>query len=243
MTQTGHTRGPARSDSIPDVGKRVRRSRSITPEDRERLRQLVLECALREFAHKGYENTSVDMVAERAGVGKGTVYRYSPSKEKLLEDVLDMVAARFRRWMDDALLRCVGKSAYEQLRILIDTVTTIATEDPDVIAVYNSVVYNIQSHQRMQEPALIPMSRLLDLYTGFFTSQREQGEIRPLDCDALGVILLSLLYAYVRVPMVLGYADKVGSEHWNGLLADLLWHGLAPEAASEKAPANTTDAH
>jgi AcrR family transcriptional regulator len=222
------------------VGKRVRRTRSITLEDRERLRQLILECALREFAQKGYENTSVDTIAERAGVGKGTVYRYSPSKERLLEDVLDLVAARFRFWMDAALEQCQGKSADEQLRILIDTVTEIATEDPDVIAVYNSVVYNIQSHQRLQEPALLRLRRLLDLYTGFFTSQRERGEIRPLDCEALGVILLSLLYAYVRVPIILGYADKVRSETWNGLLTDLLWHGLAPEAAAEKTSVNNT---
>jgi hypothetical protein len=131
--------------------------------------------------------------------------------------------------MDDALARCAGKSASEQLRILIDTVTTITTQDPDIIAVYNSVVYNIQSYQRLQQPALLRLRRLLDMYTGFFASQRERGEIRPLDCEALGVILLSLLYAYVRVPVILGYADEVGSDSWNGLLTDLLWHGLAPK--------------
>jgi AcrR family transcriptional regulator len=230
MTHANLTRGPDAPDSAHDIGKRVRRTRSITAEDRERLRQLILECALREFAQKGYENTSIDTVAERAGVGKGTVYRYSSSKEKLLEDVLDLVASRFRVWMDDALARSAGKSASEQLRLLIDTVTTISSQDPDIIAVYNSVVYNIQSHQRLQEPALLRLRRLLEMYTGFFVSQRERGEIRPLDCEALGVILLSLLYAYVRVPMLLGYADKVGSDTWNGLLTDVLWHGLAPKS-------------
>jgi AcrR family transcriptional regulator len=236
MAQADHTRRPDGSNSTRDMGKRVRRTRSITIEDRERLRQLILECAMREFAQKGYENTSVETIAERAGVGKGTVYRYSSSKEKLLEDVLDLVAARFRAWMDGALARCAGKSAEEQLRILIDTVTTIAAEDPEMLAVYNSVVYNIQAHQRLQQPALLRLRKLLDIYTGFFTAQREQGEIRPLDCEALGVILLSLLYAYVRVPMILGYAAKVGSETWNGLLTDLLWHGLAPKAPAEQAP-------
>src|SRR5215472_6035595 len=76
MTHANLTRGPDAPDSAHDIGKRVRRTRSITAEDRERLRQLILECALREFAQKGYENTSIDTVAERAGVGKGTVYRY-----------------------------------------------------------------------------------------------------------------------------------------------------------------------
>lgn len=236
MTHADHTREPDGSDSTCDTGKRMRRTRSITTQDREQLRRLILDCAMREFAQKGYESTSVDTIAERAGVGKGTVYRYSSSKEQLLEDVLDLVAARFRAWMEEAFAKCAGKSTEGQLRILIDTVTAIATEEPEMIAIYNSVVYNIQSYQRLREPALLRLRRLLDLYTGFFTSQREQGEIRSMDCEALGVILLSLLYAYVRVPMILGYADKVGSDTWNGLLADLLWHGLAPEARTEKIP-------
>jgi AcrR family transcriptional regulator len=239
MTSSDPTRGPDGSGSTRDRGKRVRRTRSITAEDREHLRLLILECAMREFAQKGYENTSIDTIAEQAGVGKGTVYRYSASKEHLLEDVLDLVAARFRAWMDEALAKCTGKSAEEQLRVLIDTVTTIATEHPEVMAVYNSVVYNIQSYQRLREPALLRLRRLRDMYTGFFTSLSEHGEIRLVDCEALGVILLSLLYAYVRVPTILGYADKVGSEGWNGLLTDLLWHGLAPEVPAKKISAAT----
>jgi AcrR family transcriptional regulator len=47
-------------------------------------RQAILAAALRLFAEKGYHGTAVPEIAERAGVGAGTVYRYFESKEALV---------------------------------------------------------------------------------------------------------------------------------------------------------------
>lgn len=48
-----------------------------TPQDK---RQLILESAFQIFTQKGYEQTKMDLVAKRAGVGKGTIYLYFPNK-------------------------------------------------------------------------------------------------------------------------------------------------------------------
>lgn len=41
------------------------------------------------FAEKGFEATRTDEIAARAGVSKGTLYLYYPSKEVLLQAVID----------------------------------------------------------------------------------------------------------------------------------------------------------
>ncbi|MEV0973081.1 TetR/AcrR family transcriptional regulator [Microtetraspora glauca] len=55
--------------------------------DARRNREIVLRTATRVFAEEGLE-VSLGRIAQRAGVGAGTVYRHFPSKEILVEAVL-----------------------------------------------------------------------------------------------------------------------------------------------------------
>jgi AcrR family transcriptional regulator len=50
--------------------------------------QELLDAALDLFVEKGFAATRTDEVAERAGVSKGTLYLYYPSKEELLKEVI-----------------------------------------------------------------------------------------------------------------------------------------------------------
>jgi AcrR family transcriptional regulator len=52
-------------------------------------RQQILEAALEVFAERGFKGTSIDAVAERAGLTRQGVLHYFPSKKRLLLDLLD----------------------------------------------------------------------------------------------------------------------------------------------------------
>src|SRR5688500_14320455 len=47
-------------------------------------REGILDAALELFAERGFHGTAVPLVAEKAGVGAGTIYRYFESKEALV---------------------------------------------------------------------------------------------------------------------------------------------------------------
>lgn len=47
-------------------------------------REAILAAALSLFAERGFHGTAVPLVAEKAGVGAGTIYRYFESKEALV---------------------------------------------------------------------------------------------------------------------------------------------------------------
>ena len=49
----------------------------------------LLEAALALFVEKGFAATKAEEVAQLAGVSKGTLYRYFPSKEELLKAVIE----------------------------------------------------------------------------------------------------------------------------------------------------------
>ena len=48
----------------------------------------ILEAALEVFSDKGYHVATVDEIAEHAGLGKGTVYRYFANKEALFNELV-----------------------------------------------------------------------------------------------------------------------------------------------------------
>lgn len=61
-------------------------------------KERILDAALEIFSQKGFHSATTDEIAERAGVGKGTLYRYFATKEKLFEELvrlrLDELEAR-----------------------------------------------------------------------------------------------------------------------------------------------------
>jgi AcrR family transcriptional regulator len=73
------------STALPDAGDK---------------RDRILDAALALFAERGFHGTPVPLVAERANVGAGTIYRYFASKEAL-------VNALYRRWKL-AFIDCVS---------------------------------------------------------------------------------------------------------------------------------------
>ena len=66
--------------------------------DTSKKRVSILDAAIDAFQTLGFDNTSMDYIAERAGASKRTVYNHFPSKEVLFKGVLN-------RFIDDITTR------------------------------------------------------------------------------------------------------------------------------------------
>jgi TetR/AcrR family transcriptional regulator, fatty acid metabolism regulator protein len=58
--------------------------RSLKEKQRQEREELILQAAEEMLAEKGYHETSMDEIAARVGIAKGTVYLHFPSKEDLV---------------------------------------------------------------------------------------------------------------------------------------------------------------
>lgn len=58
----------------------------------EQTRTLILETALRLFAERGYDKTTMRAIAQEAGVSTGNAYYYFSSKEHLVQGFYDRIA-------------------------------------------------------------------------------------------------------------------------------------------------------
>ncbi len=62
----------------------------------------LLDAALDLFVEKGFAATRVEEVAARAGVSKGTLFLYFPSKEELFKAVVrENISGRFQEWNEE----------------------------------------------------------------------------------------------------------------------------------------------
>ena len=100
----------AATTTAPDAieGKRAQRA------DARRNRRRVLDAARARFAEDGLD-AQIDEIAEAAGVGVGTVYRHFPTKDHLIEA---LVEARFERIRERAIqaLSEAGEDPWEAFR-------------------------------------------------------------------------------------------------------------------------------
>jgi TetR/AcrR family transcriptional regulator len=82
----------ARQEETP--GKRERRKEARPGE--------LLDAALDLFVEKGFAATRAEEVAVRAGVSKGTLFLYFPSKEELFKAVVrENISGRFAEWNEE----------------------------------------------------------------------------------------------------------------------------------------------
>ena len=79
------------------------------PSLRERQRQeratLIVQAAEEVLAERGYHDTSMDEIAARVGIAKGTIYQHFPSKEDLIVVLFERELETFLRLVEEAATR------------------------------------------------------------------------------------------------------------------------------------------
>jgi len=66
-------------------------------------RQKILETASELFYNKGIQHVGINEVIAASGVAKRTLYRWFPSKDLLIEEVMKYRALEWLRWFEDAV--------------------------------------------------------------------------------------------------------------------------------------------
>ncbi|MBE3561165.1 MAG: TetR/AcrR family transcriptional regulator [Ktedonobacteraceae bacterium] len=91
--------------------------RSLREKQRREREMLILGAAEEVLLEKGYHETSMDEIAARVGVAKGTIYLHFPSKEDLVIAIFARDMERFSQAIEDAIRS--QQTAREKLESLL----------------------------------------------------------------------------------------------------------------------------
>jgi len=102
--------------------------------DKEKRQAELLETAIKVFARRGYQATTMDEIAERAGVSKGMLYIYFKNKEALFGAVFRWYGQSSSETMETAI-RGIDNEI-EQLQRIASVWAQIAVEQRDYIPLF-----------------------------------------------------------------------------------------------------------
>jgi len=92
-------------------------------------REEVLDIASETFLSKGYDGTSINVMAREAGISKESIYRYFGSKEDLFLAVVERELEVYRQGMQETASNFQGKSMREALSQLAEKALSVVSSD------------------------------------------------------------------------------------------------------------------
>lgn len=166
------------------------------PRDAANTKETILEAATTLFAAQGYEATSVQQVAEAAGVARATPSYFFGSKEGLWRAVLDAQNQAAIKVAPEALARLSEHASAEaQVRALVDVYFEFLTAHPHFFRLvqwselqHNPTINALPSHWEAIERAVAAVAGVLT------TTGRADQDPKQLFMSILGMCNAHLVY-------------------------------------------------
>ncbi|MBN1911609.1 MAG: TetR/AcrR family transcriptional regulator [Pirellulales bacterium] len=150
----------------------------------------ILQQAIDVFAEQGFRNADVQVIADRAGVGKGTVYRYFGNKQ----DLFWAAALEVTQRMADHIWAATEPvdSPLEKIRAAAVAYYEFFDANPACLEI--CVLDRAEFRGSVPEPHQEYHDALIERFAAIFREGIQRGEIRPVDVNAAIVGLGGLLY-------------------------------------------------
>jgi AcrR family transcriptional regulator len=182
----------------------------------------ILEAARRVFARKGFSGATMDDIAEAAGVAKGTLYLYFPSKRKVY---LAALKRGFIRLIEETERNVeAAPTAAEKIRAFITTRIRDAEENRNFVRIYHAEFGNTGPPHLDKELRSLYLRQAQTLET-VLREAAVEGQIRPIRADAAAVIVYEMTRGLV-MQRLLGWSTATAEQDID-FLFELIWKGLA----------------
>lgn len=178
--------GAVTAGRVPAAGAGMRQRR------KEARPQELLAAALTLFVEKGFAATRAEEVARLAGVSKGTLYRYYPSKEELFKAVVrhnltSLIAE------GEQLAACFEGSSSELLGLLIQTWWERFGSTP-AAGIHKVILAEVRNFPELAQfyadEVMVPADRL---FGGCVERGVARGEFRPMPTHEVSLALIAPL--------------------------------------------------
>ncbi len=157
----------------------------VEPHELSNKKEAILYSAFQVFTEKGYHQAKVSEIAERARVGKGTVYEYFDSKEALLIGVIKAGTKYYIEQLNESAEQAVDPLG--KLRNILLKNVTILKENQNFrqLINHNFGVNSEQFHLLLQEQRQILFQKIQKILQEAINQQ----QIKPIDLE-IGVRLV-----------------------------------------------------
>lgn len=183
----------------------------------------ILEAARQVFAKKGFNEATVDEIAEAAEVAKGTLYLYFRSKHEMYLAALRQGIEALYKQTKERLGQAT--TTKQKFRTFVETRIAYFDENRDFFKIYYTELGNI-----FCDPTGIPKN-VRDLYKKqvrllerILEEGMSSGELRPLPPAATANAIYDLIRGLIARRLLA--PSKAGAAGDLAFLLDLIWKGI-----------------
>jgi AcrR family transcriptional regulator len=185
-----------------------------TRRDAKRNRERLVASARELFAQKGIE-VSVEEITQHAGVGMGTLYRHFPTKDELIDAVLEDAFAEIIQIAEEA---AADKDAWGGLTHFFERILALHAANRGVKDIVAARAHGARRAEAMR-------ARIRPLLAHTIERAHEQGTLRSdFTIDDLPLVIWT-------AGRVIELTETAAPGHWRRYLG-FLFDGLRPEAAT-----------
>lgn len=184
----------------------------------------ILDAARKVFAERGFSETTMDQVAERAGIAKGTLYLYFRSKRDIYMAAL---AQGIRSLNEDSRLKVEAATGVrEKLRAFIATRVGYFEQHRDFFLIYHAEIGNLRIQPAPNEGEIselyLEQAQMLE---EVLRTAVAAGEIRDLQARATAFTVCDMTRGVI-VQRLLGWSQSELEDDTRNLI-ELIWRGIA----------------
>lgn len=214
-----------------------------TTDSCRRRREQILNAAARQFAEHGFGDAATQGLADELGVGKGTIYRYFPSKEAVFLAAADRAMARLRQRLsetvaaEDDLLDQVARGVEEFLAYFQDEPEALELVVQERAQFKNRDCPTFLQHREKTRPVWIERYRRLIA----------EGRVRSMPAERISDVVAAVLYGSVFLRYFNGGTGDFRADAAD--ILDVIFLGILSDAeraerlgpASHPSPSPTPD--
>ncbi len=204
------------------IGKRVLRMDVRARKTKRKVE--ILRIAANLFAEKSYHDVTMDEIAQKAGIAKGTIYLYFKSKEKLYLEILEDSYQVIEAILEKEIAR--NDETPEKLRKILLIIFDFYLKNIDILRILTrDETHLIKEHYDFTEHWRL---RRINLYKKILEKGEKEGSFRVVNINLTSLIIFGL----VRSVMFYYEPDK-SSEHLAGEVYSVITKGILETAPKE----------
>jgi len=173
-------------------------------------RAAVIEAAESEFGAHGFSGGSLNVIARRAGVAKGSLFQYFADKRDLYAYIADIGSQRVRAYVEDLIGDLdPTRPFFEFLTDLLDAWVAYFAEHPHERALHAAATLEADTDARISVRSVIHRHYLAVLRP-LLRDAQVRGDLRAdADTEALLSLLLLLLFPHLALAPYMRGLDPV----------------------------------
>jgi len=154
--------------------------------------QAILDAALPVFAKSGFAAARISDIADAAGVGKGTVYLYFPSKEDLLIGVLEAYADKTLELMDELFTE--EGSPEEQINHFFQSAYRLLATNADLITIIEQRPF--LTNKKLRGRAEMMFRNMIERVIHKITTSMESIQAVPFDLEIIATAAIGIFTSF-----------------------------------------------